>query len=195
MPSADPAKDRLSPAEVDALYRGFSKADWKRAFNLARLRAAGLPGWPPETLLAEALAQLQSSQRVYRPGVHPLVALKTVMRSIASNLRKKETKGPIDHAVAVDAIGGPSEEKASLVVLPRDDTTPEGIVDGRSQLEYIERLLAGDEDAQMVLMAWADDLRGKAAAEELDFDEKRYDAARKRLMTKLAPVAALRKGK
>ena len=58
--------------------------------------------------------------------------------------------------------------------------------------EAIEKLVADDEDAQMVLMAWSEGIRGKAAAEDLGFDMKRYDAARKRLERKLEPIANLR---
>lgn len=194
MPPSEPPDSRLSPTEVDAQLRGLSGADWERARSLARFCAAGLTGWTPDNLLAEALVKLQSGERVWRPGVHPLVTLKTAMRSIASNNRKKEARGPIDHNVAVNNGYSTDENVASLSVQGEDAVTPEDIADGRSQLAYIEDLMVGsDEDVQMVLMAWVDKLRGKEAAEELGFDMHRYEAARKRLLTRLKPAAELRK--
>jgi len=186
--------DRLSVAEVENQFHNFSEPDWKRALSLARMCAAGLTGWSGEMLLAEAMTKLLSGERIWRRGVHPLVTLKTVMRSISSNTRKREENGPIDPYATVDVGAGESDDDdVPPDVLTKDNSTPEAIVDNRSQLSYIETLVADDEDAGMVLMAWAEGLRGKEAAEELGFEMKRYEAARKRLMKRLEPVAAMRK--
>jgi len=40
----------------------------------------------------------------------------------------------------------------------------------------------------LVVLAWADGLRGAEAREELGWDEKRYDAARNRLQRRLAAL-------
>ncbi|MFT3849823.1 MAG: hypothetical protein QM739_14475 [Propionivibrio sp.] len=68
--------DRLSTAEVEEEFRGFSGAEWKRALSLARMAVAGLPDWTPETLLGEALQKLLSGERTWKRGVAPLVTLK-----------------------------------------------------------------------------------------------------------------------
>jgi len=193
MSSPPPADDCLSLAEVDAALRALSPADWERALRLARFRAGGLADWTGESLLSEALAKLLAGERVWRRGVSALQTLKNVLHSLASNDRKKQTSAPIDRFATVDVgAGGTEDEDHMPGVIAVDDRSPESIVDGRSQLVAIEKLVADDEDAQMVLMAWSEGIRGKAAAEDLGFDMKRYDAARKRLERKLEPIANLR---
>jgi hypothetical protein len=193
MSSPPPADDCLSLAEVDAALRALSPADWERALRLARFRAGGLADWTGESLLSEALAKLLAGERVWRRGVSALQTLKNVLHSLASNDRKKQTGAPIDRFATVDVgAGGTEDEDHMPGVIAVDDRSPESIVDGRSQLVAIEKLVADDEDAQMVLMAWSEGIRGKAAAEDLGFDMKRYDAARKRLERKLEPIANLR---
>lgn len=193
MSSPPPADDSLSLAEVDAALRALPPADWERALRLARFRAGGLADWTGESLLSEALAKLLAGERVWRRGVSALKTLKNVLHSLASNDRKKQTGAPIDRFATVDVgAGGTEDEDHMPGVIAVDDRSPESIVDGRSQLVAIEKLVADDEDAQMVLMAWSEGIRGKAAAEDLGFDMKRYDAARKRLERKLEPIANLR---
>lgn len=194
MSSSEPPEQRLTAAEAVAQIRGMSGADWARAFSLARLRAAGLVGWTSEALLSEALVKLSSGERVWRRGVPPVVTLSLVMRSIASNIRKKEKNGPIDQYAAVDVDNDePDDDEAPRGAVAVDNRTPYDIVEGRSQLACVEKLADGDEDVQLVLEAWADGLRGKDAAAELGFDMKRYDAARKRLNNRLEPMANARK--
>lgn len=193
MSSPPPANDSLSRAEVEAELRALSPADWERALRLARFRAGGLADWTGESLLSEALAKLLAGERVWRRGVSALQTLKNVLHSLASNDRKKQTGAPIDRFATVDVgAGGDDSEDQVPGVTAVDDRSPESVVDGRSQLAAIEKLVADDEDAQMVLMAWSEGIRGKAAAEDLGFDMKRYDAARKRLERKLEPIANLR---
>lgn len=186
--------DRLSTAEVEEEFRGFSGAEWKRALSLARMAVAGLPDWTPETLLGEALQKLLSGERTWKRGVAPLVTLKTILRSIASNERKREKNGPIDAHCSVDVGAGEStDDEGPASVQPEDSLDPLTIVDARSQLAYIEKLVAGDKDAEEVLAAWSIGLRGKEAAVELGYEMNRYEAARKRLTDKLRPAASLRK--
>ncbi|MBT2305487.1 hypothetical protein J7E70_34410 [Variovorax paradoxus] len=186
--------DSLRPAEVDAALRVLSPADWERALRLARFRAGGLADWTGESLLSDALSKLLAGERVWRRGVSALQTLKNVLHSLASNDRKKQTGAPIDRFATVDVgAGGDEGEDHPPGVAAVDERSPESVVDGRSQLAAIEKLVADDEDGQLVLMAWSEGIRGKAAAEDLGFDMKRYDAARKRLERKLEPIANLRK--
>lgn len=90
---------RLSPEEVDLALRSATGAEWARMNSLARLTAVGLHEWAPEDLLSEALTLLLDGTRVWRCGVDLLVTLKTIMRSIAYDERKKVKNGPIDHRV------------------------------------------------------------------------------------------------
>jgi DNA-directed RNA polymerase specialized sigma24 family protein len=184
MSTEAPTGESLTHAEIDAALRAMSAADWARARSLARVRAASVPGLEAADLLQEALVELLASQRVWRRGVPPLVTLKVAMHSIASNYKNREAEGPIDRFALVDVGAGkcPGEDGAPREVEAVDRRSPERIADARSEMAMLEALVAGDEDAQMVLLAWGEGLRGQPAVEEIGFDMKRYDAARKRLM-------------
>lgn len=188
MSRSEPTNGPLTPEEVQEALDRLSGAQWKAASSLARLCALGLSDMTPDDLLTEAVVKLLSGERVWQRGVEALIALKMIMRSIASNARKKAINGPIDQYATVDVGAGEAEEDAPLGVPAIDPRTPAAIIEARSELAYIESLVAGDEDVEQVATAWALELRGQEAAEELGFDAKRYDAARKRLMTKLASL-------
>ena len=194
MERSESTDSSLSPTEVEAALGALSGPDWARATSLARMAAAGLPNWTADDLLQETLTKLLEGERVWRRGVHPLVTLKVAMHGIASNERKKEKNGPIDHRVTVDDIDNVSDDaKVTPSASAINEITPENAADGRSQIEYLEKLVADDEEAGMVLMAWTEGLRGKDAANAIGYDAKRFDAARKRLELRLKPLAALRK--
>lgn len=192
-PSDDP--DRLTPAEVDAALRelGDNPADWARAKSLARLCAAGLDDCSPEDLLQETMVSLLFGNRRWPRGAHTLVVLKVAMRGVASNLRKRD-RGAINRRVEVDATEDDGAETATAVktVTAIEDVTPVEIANSKSELEAIQRAVAGDDEMEFVLMAWADCLRGKEAAQALGFEMKTYEAARKRLIKRLGPIEALR---
>ncbi len=194
MESPEPDDERLSQQEVDAQLRAFSAVDWAKARSLARLAAAGLVGWSGDDLLTEALTRLQEGRRVWRRGVHPLVTLKTIMRSIADGEFKKQKNGPIDIRVALsgDEMGDEDEDSGSVAVAVSNDN-PQQAADSRSQLEYVEKLVEDDEDCWMLVQLWAEGRRGKEAAEELGWDAKKHDAVRQRLLRRLQPAEDLRK--
>ncbi len=55
--------------------------------------------------------------------------------------------------------------------------------------------VAGDEDLELLVMVWADGQRGEEAAKELDWDKKKYEAARKRLTRRLDALDSDRRTK
>ena len=196
MESSDPNSDsdRLSLEEVDAQLRSFSAEDWAKARSLARFAAAGLVGWSGDDLLVEALTRLQEGRRVWRRGVHPLVTLKTIMRSIADGEFKKQKNGPIDPYTAVDGDWLQDiENDPSSVAVPVSDDNAQQVADCRNQLEYVEKLVEDDEDCWLLVQLWAEGRRGKEAADELGWDAKKYDAVRQRLQRRLEPLQDLRK--
>ena len=122
------------------------------------------------------------------------MTLKTIMRSIANGEFKKVKNGPIDHRVAVD--GDDQDEmqgEHGPVATATTDISPEQVADSRSQLEFVESLVADDEDCWLLMQLWAERRRGKEAAEELGWDAKHYDAVRNRLLRRLEPAENLRK--
>lgn len=188
-------EESLTKAERESLLGALSPGDWERAFSMARLAAAGLVDLTPEDLLGDVVRDLLSCVRTWRRGVHPLVTLKVAMHSVASNARKKVAKAPIDQFATVSAGVEEEAERARPPIHAVDERTPEDVVDARLQLARIEELIKGDEDAELILVAWAMGLRGVEAQKETGLDAKRYDAARQRILRKLKVVAEQRKTK
>lgn len=187
--------DELSRAERDALLGAMTPGDWARANSLARMAAYGLAEMSPDDLLQEALTGLLSLERTWRRGVSPLVTLKVVMHSIASNARKKTANAPIERYVTVTTGEEEPTDGGPRPVQALDEMSPVDFVDGREQLALIEAAVEGDSEVELVLTAWAMGYSGQEARAETGFDAKQFDAARQRLMRKLRPLAAMRNTK
>ena len=195
MATPEPPDETLTRAEREVLLGALSPGDWERAFSMARLLAAGLADLSPDDLVGEVVTDLLSCVRTWRRGVHPLVTLKVAMHSVASNARKKAALAPIDRFATVSTGVDEEADGALLPIHAVDERTPEDAVDARLQLARIEKLVKGDDDAALVLMAWAIGIRGVEAQKEAGLDAKRYDAARQRLLRKLKLVAEVRNTK
>lgn len=188
-----PADDEaLSRAEREALLGAMTPGDWGRANSLARMAAFGLAEMGPDDLLQEALTDLLGMVRNWRRGVPPLVTLKVAMHSIASNARKKAAKAPIDQYVIVSTGEEESPEGRPQPVQALDELSPDKFAEGHEQLTCLELAVKGDNEAELVLMAWAMGYAGAEARKETGLDAKQFDAARQRLMRKLKLVAAVR---
>jgi DNA-directed RNA polymerase specialized sigma24 family protein len=181
----NPAGQGLTRAQIEETLAGFSDADWVRAQAIAGSLCGGLTGWSAEDLLQEAMTKFLEGSRVWPPGVHPMVVLKNVMHSIASNQRKHNRASPIDEKVEVDPYETDDDGEKAATVRSSTGITPEEVVSGKQQMASLYAALAGDDDLQMLVMVWADGLRGEEARKELDWDAKKYDAERKRLTRRL----------
>jgi DNA-directed RNA polymerase specialized sigma24 family protein len=183
----DHTPDCLSRTEARAALDQMGEADWIRAERLASVAARGLPGMSPEDLLQEACTKLLSGQRRFPRDTHPLVVLKTAMRSEANNARKSSRASPIDDAyqvgVTLDSENSPQPVEGS------DRRTPEVERVAKEQIDALLELVSDDPNAELVMMAWFDNLRGQHAIEATGLTAKDYDSARKRLMRKLATFA------
>jgi hypothetical protein len=184
--------DALSRAEREVLLGAMTPGDWGRANNLARMAAFGLADMGPDDLLQEALTDLLDTVRTWRRGVHPLVTLKLAMHSIASNTRKKAANAPVDQYVTVSTGEEEPPEGVSQLVHAVDELSPDKFAEGHQQFALIEQAVKGDDEAELVLMAWAMGYSGYEARIQTGLDAKQFDAARQRLMRKLKPVAAAR---
>jgi hypothetical protein len=117
------------------------------------------------------------------------------MHSVASNAQKKVENAPIDQFATVSTGEEEAPEGQSAPVTAVERRGPQDTFEGRQQLALIERLLKGDDQAELVLMAWAMGYSGTEAQQETGLDAKQFDAARQRLLRKLKTVAAARNTK
>lgn len=180
--------ERLSAEDVDKEIRTLlgSPASYAKLRTIAATLATGLSGLTGEDLLNEAVVRFYEGRRKWPRGVHPLVVFKSTMRSLASIARKRADEGPIDESVALATVNVKEE---SIDLRPQVqgvvDLTPEDALSGKEQLVAVYAAVAGDEDLELLVMVWSDGLRGDEAAKELDWDKKKYEAARKRLARRL----------
>lgn len=187
-------KSSLSRQEVEALLTGFSPADWQRAKHIASGFCGGLTGWSPMDLLQEAITKFLEGKRIWPADLHPLVVLKSVMNSISSNIRNRIDTGPINEDAVLDP-AAELEYETTPAVYGKISITPEDVASGKQQLDAVYASLAGDEELELLAMVWSDGIRGQDAMSELDWDKKKYDAARKRLLRKLEALDPDRRNK
>jgi hypothetical protein len=177
---------RLTRAEIETLLDGLSDSDWRRAETLASSFASGVNGWEPKDLLQETLTRFLELKRRWPAGIPPLVVMENAMPSIASNARKRARRGPIEETIEVDPLEVEEDlQSQGPAVHSRTTFTPEGIVSAKEQLEAINASCDGDKELLDLATAWAMDLRGQDACEELGWDEKKYDKVRQRLTRRL----------
>lgn len=181
----------LQPAEVEAAVAQLTKdaGAMARSLKLARVFAGGLPGMASEDLLQKAIVLLLAGRRRWRRDLSTLQVLKGAMRSIASNTRKKA-----DYVLADDLDAPPSEDiegqSSPLAEGVSRETDPARVLEDSDNLGVVLNAVKGDEELELLVEALADGLVGMAIARELDWDAKKYDAARNRLSRRLAALKA-----
>lgn len=180
-------EERLPRAKIESILASFNAADWQRAMAIAKGFCNGVTGWTAEDLLQEAMSKLLAGDRIWRPGLHPLVVLKTAMSGIVFNVRRHNKRSPIDANVVLDPFE--SDDVDSMgVAHDKVTVTPEDVASGKEQMERLSAAINGDEDLELLVMAWVDGNRGAEAREMLSWDAKKYDAARNRMLRKLAKL-------
>jgi len=187
MCAASKPEERLTRAKIESILTSFTPADWQRAISMAAHFCGGVTGWKAEDLLQETLTKLLAGERIWRPGLHPLVVLKTAMYGIAFNARRHNKRSPVDENVVLDPFEAEGEENTP-VARGKVTVTPEDVALGKEQMTQLYAVIAGNEDLELLVMAWADGIRGADAREMLGWDAKKYDAARNRLLRQLAKL-------
>lgn len=191
------AYDRLSPEEVDAEIQALTtSANWRRVEVIAAGLRGGIPWMSRDDLLQEALVRLLAGRKKWPRGVHPVVVMEMVMHSIASDARKHDKRSPVEENLAVadgtSTEGSPDDRPSVHGAIT---ITPEEQAERREEIAAVDALVAGDEELQLLVMAWADGLRGTDAAEALGWEMKTYEAARKRLVRRLDSLDSGRRQK
>lgn len=180
----------LSLAEVEAALSGLTPTDWKIIKIMASRYASGLIHLSPDDLIMETYTALFSGDRVFPRNARPVKVVINAMHSEASNCRERELGGAIDHRVDVATLAQSmdDDDDGGLAVVPRIDVTPERIAASRQLMSAIHTLVADDKELQDLVAAWSMEIRGQEAADFLEWDIKRHEAARKRLIRRLGTI-------
>lgn len=176
----------LSRTEVETELISLSPADYRRIKIMARTYSRGLTYLSSEDLIQETYIKLMAGERVFPRNIQPVTVVINAMHSEASNCREREKLGAIDHHVDVSAMSKTIDgDEGATAVIPKNEVTPERILEAKRDFSAIEALIADDADLQDVAAAWSLELRGKEASEYLGWEMNRYEAARKRLVRRL----------
>lgn len=188
MPDTEPPK-HLERTEVDAALVRLSQdsGEMARAVKLARVIAHGLPAMDEKDLLQKAMVLLLTGQRKWRRDLSTLTVLRGVMCSVAWRTRQRP-----DYVLA-DDVGAAFDEESESQSSPLSEgvcreSDPGRVIEGQSELAAIQKAVEGDEDLELLVEALAEGLIGMEIATTLNWDARRYDAARKRLSRRLAAL-------
>jgi DNA-directed RNA polymerase specialized sigma24 family protein len=172
--------DHLSTDEVRDALRAMSPAQAAKIEAIARWFSYKC-SVPAEDLRQEAFMRLLSGSRRFPRGAEPAVIVSGTIRSLASEeidairAGRREVLPPPGSRDGVD-LPDPAPSPERLLGSSRDDARV---------LAAIERLIADDEELQMLVEGLCDRMRGGQLEELLDVDAKGLATIRKRLRRKL----------
>jgi DNA-directed RNA polymerase specialized sigma24 family protein len=164
-----PESRHLAPEEVLERLDSLPPEDTRRLRLIERRRLSGTD-FQDGLLYQEAVCQAIMGERLC-PRETPLVAfLAQSMRSIASHRRRELARQvPI---TSEDRSGNPVN-----LPIAADQLDPEEMLIEREATDVVTdiyRLLEGDDEAQLTILAIADDKKGKELRDELGIDQARF---------------------
>jgi len=171
-----PAREHLRTDEIGPAFDGLSRDDKLKlyAIEATLLRGTGLG---KGDLLREAVYRALEGNRKCPRDVPFMAFLVMTMKSIASHARRKSSRT----VVAAD----PPELSCSGETHSASAPSPEDEVIAASVIQGIYGHFEDDEEAVLVLMGWADGLRGKDLREATGLDQGKLDYAIKRIRTRM----------
>jgi DNA-directed RNA polymerase specialized sigma24 family protein len=178
---SEPERRHLAPEEVLEWLDLLSSED-KRRLKLIELRRLSGTDFKEGLLYQEAVCQVLLGERRCPRGVLFVAFLAQSMRSIASHRRKE-----LARQVPITKVDG----SGNLIDLPiaADQLDPEEMLIEREAgdvVAEIYKLLEGDDEAQLTVLAIVDGKKGKELRNELGVDQPGYDYIMKRIRRALA---------
>ena len=177
----EPESRHLAPEEVLERIDSLSTGGLRRLRLIEQRRLAGTD-FSPGLLYQEALCQAIVGERHCPRDVSFVAFLAQSMRSIASHRRKA-----LSRQVPTSRV----DEPRNLVDLPiaADQLDPEQTLIEREAADLVAdiyKLLEGDDEAQLTIMAIVDGKKGKELRDELGIDQARFDYIMKRIRRAVA---------
>ena len=178
-----PEGDYLDAAEIGAAFDGLSPEDKLKLGAIETIMRRGT-GLEVGELVHEAVGRALTGRRNCPRNIPFMAFMVETMRSIAYHARRKGRRSaPL---TAVPHAGGVTE--ASQGDPPAAGPSPEDVLlekDAAGTVQAIYDHFEDDPEAQLVLMGWADGLRGAALREATGLDQAALDYAAKRIRTRM----------
>jgi len=173
--------EHLAPEEVLKKLESLSAEDKIRLRLIERRRRSGTD-FPEGHLYRETICLALPGNRKCPRDVPLIAFLFQTMRSLASHrraqLKRQESTSKTNR-----------EGHASELQIPTDQHNPETALIEREDTDIVTAIyecLAGDDEAQFVIMALADGKKGKELRDEIGIDQAAYDYAMRRIRKALA---------
>jgi DNA-directed RNA polymerase specialized sigma24 family protein len=178
---SEPKSKHLAPEEVLERLDSLSAGELKKLRLIEQRRLAGTD-FSPGLLYQEAICQAIIGERRC-PRALPLIAfLAQSMRSVASHRRKALLRQV--PTSKVDGSGNLADLPIAAGQLDPEETLIER--EAADVVAEIYKLLEGDDEAQLTIIAIADDKKGKELRDELGIDQARFDYIMKRIRRAVA---------
>ena len=168
---AAPECECLQADEIGPAFDGLSRDD-KLKLGVIEARLLSGTGLGKGDLVHEAVCLALTGLRNCPRHVPFMAFLVMTMKSIASHAREKHRR----EVVSDDPPAAASADSDAAVA-----PSPEDMLDAASVLGEIYAHFENDEEATLVLMGWAEGLRGKALREQTGLDQAALDYAAKRI--------------
>lgn len=167
-----PARDHLRADEIGPAFDGLSRDDKLKLYAVEAILRRGT-GFGEGDLLRETICRALEGDRKCPRDITFMAFLVMTMKSIASHARDKCRRT----VVAADPPEPVCADRPDAVIAP----SPEDELIATSVLREIHRQFEDDEEATLVLMGWAEGLRGKELREATGLDQADLDYTIKRI--------------
>jgi DNA-directed RNA polymerase specialized sigma24 family protein len=169
----------LDRDEVETALDSLSADDKLKLLAVERTFLGGT-GYTPKELLHDATCRVIFGERKWPRSVNPVAFLIETMRSITSHARKKRKREvPLEPGKK-----GDDEKESESPDFPSEALDPlEQLLEKEAAdvVAAIQNHFSGDEEAQLVILGWTGDLRGKELRDFVGVDQATLDYAVKRI--------------
>jgi len=167
-----PGRECLRADEIGPAFDGLSQDDKLKLYAVEAILRRGT-GLGKGDLLREAICRALDGERNCPRDVPFMAFLVMTMKSIASHARKKDRRT----VLRADPPEPASMDGSATTTVP----SSEDAMVVAPVLAEIHAHFEDDEEATLVLMGWAEELRGKALREATGLDQAALDYAAKRI--------------
>lgn len=170
----------LSGAEIGAALEALSEADKLKLSAIDDVMRGGT-GFGKNDLIQEAACRALDGRRRCPRDVAFMAFLIETMRSVASHEREKRSR-MVYLAEVGETVERGGAHPAAAAQGPEADLIEKQTAD---IIQAIHAALGDDPEAQLVLMGWAEELRGGALRDATGLDQGQIDYAKRRIRTKV----------
>lgn len=176
MISDTPKGENFGTDEIGAAFDGLSPDD-KLKLAAIETYLLGGTGLGKGDIVHEAVCRALTGQRKCPRKVVFMAFLVETMKSIASHAREKQRWTVV--------MANPPETVNTSATNSASTPSPEDELIAVSVIQRVHSHFEDDEEAGLVLMGWADGLRGKSLREATGLDQAKLDYAIKRIRTSM----------